>query len=144
MAMSRQNVVVCDNGTGVSHGPSPARLPIHKMAQLTHCVTQLTTLLPPVLTCVPVRCLSRQYVKAGFAGDNFPSAMFPAMVGRPMMRSDQVGDMVIKVRGCHVPCRTLSTCFPDLARNLRRTLWSGRKQPTSALCWTLSILYRRG
>ena len=50
------------------------------------------------LLSVPLAGVAAQYVKAGFAGDNFPSAMFPAMVGRPMMRTDAVGDSELKVR----------------------------------------------
>ena len=29
------------------------------------------------------------FVKCGFAGDNFPRATFPCMVGRPMLRYDE-------------------------------------------------------
>lgn len=29
------------------------------------------------------------YVKAGFAGENFPSAVFPSMIGRPLMRFEE-------------------------------------------------------
>ena len=29
-----------------------------------------------------------QYVKCGFAGDSFPRATFPCMVGRPILRSE--------------------------------------------------------
>ncbi|CAK79652.1 unnamed protein product (macronuclear) [Paramecium tetraurelia] len=29
------------------------------------------------------------YLKIGFAGDNFPSHSFPAMVGRPTLRADE-------------------------------------------------------
>jgi len=29
------------------------------------------------------------YLKIGWAGDNFPSHMFPTMVGRPMLRYDE-------------------------------------------------------
>jgi len=45
MALPRERVVVCDNGSG--------------------------------------------FVKCGFAGDNFPRAQFPCMVGRPMLRYDE-------------------------------------------------------
>lgn len=30
-----------------------------------------------------------RYLKIGFAGDNFPSHSFPAMVGRPTLRADE-------------------------------------------------------
>jgi actin-related protein 2 len=29
------------------------------------------------------------FVKCGFAGDNFPTAVFPCMVGRPMLRYEE-------------------------------------------------------
>jgi hypothetical protein len=29
------------------------------------------------------------FVKAGFAGANFPSCVFPSMVGRPILRSEE-------------------------------------------------------
>lgn len=49
------------------------------------------------------------FVKCGFAGDNFPTASFPAMVGRPILRSEEkiegieikdimVGDECAKLR----------------------------------------------
>ncbi|KJE92290.1 actin-like protein 2 [Capsaspora owczarzaki ATCC 30864] len=37
------------------------------------------------------------FVKCGFAGTNFPTAIFPSLVGRPILRSDEkVGDVVVK------------------------------------------------
>eukprot|EP01112_Ceratiomyxa_fruticulosa_P022677 TRINITY_DN8397_c0_g1_i1.p1 TRINITY_DN8397_c0_g1~~TRINITY_DN8397_c0_g1_i1.p1 ORF type:complete len:396 (-),score=113.74 TRINITY_DN8397_c0_g1_i1:286-1473(-) len=37
------------------------------------------------------------FVKCGFAGANFPTAIFPSMVGRPIMRSEEkVENMVVK------------------------------------------------
>lgn len=40
-----------------------------------------------------------QFVKCGFAGSNFPDHIFPAMVGRPIIRSTtKVGNFEIKVR----------------------------------------------
>lgn len=39
-----------------------------------------------------------QYVKCGFAGDNFPTAVFPCMVGRPMLRYEEdLGEQELKV-----------------------------------------------
>ena len=41
------------------------------------------------------------FVKCGFAGDNFPTAVFPCMVGRPLLRyeeqigDEQIGDLVV-------------------------------------------------
>jgi hypothetical protein len=44
-----------------------------------------------------------QFVKCGFAGDNFPRAQFPCMVGRPMLRFDEgVTEHQLKV--CASPC----------------------------------------
>jgi actin-related protein len=40
-----------------------------------------------------------QYTKAGFANDNFPSVVIPAMVGTPLMRADNVaGEYELKVK----------------------------------------------
>jgi len=37
------------------------------------------------------------FVKCGFAGQNFPTAIFPAMIGRPIMRAEEkVGDVELK------------------------------------------------
>jgi len=37
------------------------------------------------------------FVKAGFAGANFPTSIFPSLVGRPIIRAEEkVGDLVIK------------------------------------------------
>lgn len=37
------------------------------------------------------------FVKCGFAGDNFPTAVFPAMVGRPILRAEEkIEDIVVK------------------------------------------------
>lgn len=39
-----------------------------------------------------------QFVKCGFAGSNFPEHIFPAMVGRPIIRSaTKMGNFEIKV-----------------------------------------------
>lgn len=39
-----------------------------------------------------------QFVKCGFAGTNFPSFIFPSLVGRPIVRSTQkVGSIEVKV-----------------------------------------------
>lgn len=32
---------------------------------------------------------SMQYVKCGFAGENFPTSVFPCVVGRPMLRYEE-------------------------------------------------------
>ena len=37
------------------------------------------------------------FVKAGFAGANFPTAVFPSMVGRPILRSEEkIGNVALK------------------------------------------------
>uniref|UniRef100_A0A803YR31 Uncharacterized protein n=1 Tax=Meleagris gallopavo TaxID=9103 RepID=A0A803YR31_MELGA len=41
---------------------------------------------------------SFQFVKCGYAGSNFPEHIFPALVGRPIIRSTaKVGNIEIKV-----------------------------------------------
>ena len=42
-----------------------------------------------------------QFVKCGFAGENFPRHMFPSLVGRPMLRAEEevLDNVEIKVRG---------------------------------------------
>lgn len=41
--------------------------------------------------------LSTQFVKVGYAGSNFPSHIFPSLVGRPIIRSTQkVGNIEVK------------------------------------------------
>eukprot|EP01052_Picozoa_sp_SAG31_P004438 SAG31_NODE_183_length_20987_cov_8.711078_22_plen_166_part_00 len=45
------------------------------------------------------------YLKAGFAGDNFPRINIPAMVGRPLMRADKVaGEIELKDIMCGDEC----------------------------------------
>ena len=45
-----------------------------------------------------LKCAPFQYVKCGHAGRNFPEHVFPAMVGRPIIRSQaKVGDIEVKV-----------------------------------------------
>lgn len=45
------------------------------------------------------KSLSSQFVKCGFAGSNFPDHIFPALIGRPMIRSStKVGNYEIKVK----------------------------------------------
>lgn len=57
---------------------------------------------------MPVPCCA-QFVKCGFAGDNFPSHIFPSIIGRPVLRAEEkvqdvelkeimVGDEVTKAR----------------------------------------------
>ena len=39
-----------------------------------------------------------QFVKCGYAGSNFPSHIFPSLVGRPIIRSTaKVGNIEVKV-----------------------------------------------
>jgi hypothetical protein len=42
-----------------------------------------------------------QFVKAGFAGSNFPAAIFPALVGRPVLRFEEkmIENVELKVGG---------------------------------------------
>jgi actin-related protein 2 len=50
------------------------------------------------MSSVPIVCDNGTgFVKAGYAGGNFPTANFPSMVGRPILRfEEKVGDLVIK------------------------------------------------
>eukprot|EP00756_Hemistasia_phaeocysticola_P010730 Hpha_TRINITY_DN15039_c0_g1::TRINITY_DN15039_c0_g1_i1::g.124855::m.124855/K17260/ACTR2, ARP2; actin-related protein 2 len=56
------------------------------------------------------------FVKCGFAGDNFPSRMFPAMVGRPVLRADESAGSEIKeiMMGdeCHKHRAMLDVTYP--------------------------------
>ena len=72
--MSRERVVVCDNGTG--------------------------------------------FVKCGFAGDNFPRAVFPCMVGRPMLRyEEEISSQQLKARcGRHAQARVAKAAQAALTR----------------------------
>ncbi len=46
---------------------------------------------------LPVCCLV-QFVKCGYAGSNFPTHIFPSLVGRPIIRSSaKVGNIEVKV-----------------------------------------------
>jgi actin-related protein 2 len=37
------------------------------------------------------------FVKCGFSGTNFPEAIFPAVVGRPILRAEEKnGDVILK------------------------------------------------
>ena len=58
-----------------------------------------------------------QFVKCGFAGDNFPAHVFPCIVGRPVLRSEEkVKDVVLKdiMVGdeCHEARDFLETAYP--------------------------------
>uniref|UniRef100_A0A8C9F224 Uncharacterized protein n=1 Tax=Pavo cristatus TaxID=9049 RepID=A0A8C9F224_PAVCR len=49
-------------------------------------------------TCSNKVISSFQFVKCGYAGSNFPEHIFPALVGRPIIRSTaKVGNIEIKV-----------------------------------------------
>jgi actin-related protein 2 len=42
------------------------------------------------------------FVKCGFAGDNFPRAVFPCMVGRPLLRyEEEMSTSQLKARARH-------------------------------------------
>ncbi|KAJ7536019.1 hypothetical protein O6H91_12G054000 [Diphasiastrum complanatum] len=48
------------------------------------------------------------YVKCGFAGENFPTAVFPCMVGRPMLRYEEsLGEQELKNIVVGEPCAEL-------------------------------------
>ena len=42
-----------------------------------------------------------QYVKCGFAGENFPTSVFPCVVGRPLLRYEEsLMEQQLKVNIC--------------------------------------------
>ena len=88
----RRDVIVVDAGTGVrgSWGRRAARAHAHARAR--------TRVASPAAWAGPVRrrCprghdgrACAQFIKAGFAGDNFPTFMFPSCVGRPILRAEE-------------------------------------------------------
>ena len=48
------------------------------------------------------RVVPLQFVKAGFAAENFPKAIFPSLVGRPVLRAEEAvqSDILLQV-SCH-------------------------------------------
>ena len=77
-------IIVCDNGTGVSA--------ILLIVVLDGCLCIFAFGRP-----LRVR-LSIQFVKCGYAGSNFPSHIFPSLVGRPIIRSTtKVDNIEVKV-----------------------------------------------
>ena len=90
MRADKQKVVVCDNGTGVC-------------VMLTEVFRKPSAHVQQDHQEVPV-----QFVKCGFAGDNFPRASFPCMVGRPTVRAEQgVSKSQLRVHSCwlcHMSC----------------------------------------
>ena len=93
--MDSKNVVVCDNGTGV---PLSLSLSLSLSLHL-HFISTDPTLLYISLFNIYVSSNSNtivliiefkiQYVKCGFAGENFPTSVFPCVVGRPMLRYEE-------------------------------------------------------
>ena len=51
------------------------------------------------------------FVKAGFAGANFPSCVFPSMVGRPILRSEEKVGFVIVISFFILAIHSHSTLF---------------------------------
>ena len=124
------DIVVCDNGTGVRYfhrprTPKPAsplwnpppslylgtlfsrtwadplcvRVPCCPLtSRFIYCPRPVpfATSPPPLRSPAPA-----QFVKCGFAGENFPRHMFPSLVGRPMLRAEEevLDNVEIKVRG---------------------------------------------
>jgi actin-related protein 2 len=42
--------------------------------------------------------LGTGYMKMGFSGDSFPTRTFPSIIGRPMLRSEEIiDDVALKV-----------------------------------------------
>ena len=61
-------------------------------------VTVANLLTPCSSPSVARACVwNAQFVKCGFAGDNFPSHIFPSIIGRPILRAEEkVQDMILK------------------------------------------------
>ena len=38
------------------------------------------------------------FVKVGYAGQNFPSSIFPSMIGRPLLRAEEAIDESIELK----------------------------------------------
>jgi hypothetical protein len=73
--------------------------------------------------------ISLQFVKVGFAGEHFPVAMFPSMVGRPTMRyAEKIGGVEIKVSPAS-PSRHHETHLLAHCVDARRTLWLAMRPP---------------
>ena len=63
---------------------------------LSLLVLPLVLVVGPLMICTV--CYLAQFVKCGYAGSNFPSHIFPSLVGRPIIRSTaKVGNIEIKV-----------------------------------------------
>lgn len=104
--VAANKIVVCDNGTGVRTvsmclwllekgccliGVSP--IPPCLMIDLGPAHT--STVFLSVCMCARV-----QFVKVGFAAENFPKCIFPSLVGRPILRAEEAvqKDILLKVR----------------------------------------------
>lgn len=94
--------IVCDNGTGVRSCIS---------APLLAASARSPALDTPV-----------QFVKCGFAGDNFPAHIFPSIVGRPILRSEEkVAHVQLKVRYSHAPASAQRPLAGGSARGAERS-----------------------
>ncbi|GAA6110383.1 actin-related protein 2-B isoform X1 [Tachysurus ichikawai] len=77
------------------------------------------------------------FVKCGYAGSNFPEHIFPALVGRPIIRSTaKVGNIEIKEPGliCGDHCTSLIQCPPAVFCGPLQTcqfVCSGKRHPHS-------------
>ena len=59
-----------------------------------------------------------QFVKCGFAGDNFPAAVFPCLVGRPMLRYEEnLGDRELRVSLRGLQFNRVSTDVIEVAQS---------------------------
>jgi actin-related protein 2 len=50
---------------------------------------------------LPLPPYLQQFVKCGYAGENFPRTVFPSLVGRPMLRAEESSvdtEIELKVR----------------------------------------------
>ena len=103
--------VVCDNGTGVRPAASHTRQKNSVPHRAGHCAENTILAAHPLRARAPLRVSlwHPQFVKCGFAGDNFPAHIFPSIIGRPVLRAEEkvqdlelkdimVGDEVTKAR----------------------------------------------
>jgi len=72
-----------------------------------------------------------QFVKVGNAGSNFPSHIFPSLVGRPIIRSAvKVNDVEIKVIILHTCSCYRFPIYSDQLQGLTLSVLNQIKNPT--------------
>ena len=59
-----------------------------------------------------------QFVKCGFAGENFPRYIFPSMVGRPIIRAEEAVAQGIQIKVCETVFKKSCSFDAELPTNL--------------------------